>query len=181
MQPLLVRDLMVSPVLTIRPSTRLSTIKRMMVEHGVHRLPVVEHGRLLGIVTLGDVRNAFPSDLPALSGQPWPRLDAICADQLMRSEVLTVAPDVPLATAAELMLRHKVSGLPVLAEQRLVGIITKSDLCRAVLDGRLVAAPRAEQATPLERALVRSAAPGLEPTRTAVRAAWPQAEASLVR
>lgn len=170
MQSLFVRDLMTSPVRTIRPSTRLPAIKRIMGEHGIHRLPVVEDGQLLGIVTLGDLRNAFPSDLPALSSQPRPRLDAIRADHLMRSDVITVAPDAAVTTAAELMLHHKVSGLPVLSDQQIVGIITKSDLCRAVLDGRLVAATLTLHSSRTEREMFLYPAPTLDATVNAARA-----------
>lgn len=145
MQSILVRDIMTSPVLTIRPHTRLTTIKRMMRERCVHRLPVVEGGRLLGIITLGDVRNAFPSDLLLLNSAPQPRLDDVRADILMRTDVVTTTPDAPVTAAVALLLRHKISGLPVLAGQDLVGILTKSDICRAVLHGTLTVAPLLSQ------------------------------------
>lgn len=141
MQPLPVRDLMTSPVVTIWTHTRLPAIKRIMCEQGIHRLPVVDRDRLVGIVTLGDLRNAYPSDIPTLNDYARPRLDDICAEQLMRTDVITIAPEETLTTAAALLLRHKVSGLPVVDRDRLIGIITKSDLCRAVLDGKLSALP----------------------------------------
>ena len=141
MQPLLVRDLMTSPVITIWPHTRLPTIKRIMCEQGIHRLPVIDRERLVGIVTLGDLRNAYPSDIPTLNDRVVPRLDDICAELLMRTNVITTTPEATLTTASDLLLRHKVSGLPVIDRDRLVGIITKSDLCRAVLDGKLTALP----------------------------------------
>jgi len=153
MQSVLVRDVMTSPVLTIRPHTRLPTIKRMMRERQVHRLPVVEGDRLLGIITLGDVRNAFPSDLLLLNSVPQPRLDDVRADTLMRTEVITTTPDTPVTTAVALLLRHKISGLPVLAGQQLVGILTKSDICRAVLQGSLSVAPFTLQASRPDREL----------------------------
>jgi len=158
MQPLLVRDLMSSPVITIRPHTRLPAIKLLMRERRIHRLPVVEGQQLLGIITLGDVRNAFPSDLQTFDNRHWARLDVVRADELMRTEVITIAPEAAVTAAVERMLRHKISGLPVLIEGRLTGILTKSDLCRAVLYGRLVAAPT--QHTPLaERGIFPSHAP----------------------
>lgn len=171
MQPLLVRDLMTSPVLTIRPSTRLPAIKQIMCERCIHRLPVVERDRLVGIVTLGDVRNAFPSDLPALNRHPQPRLDAIRAEHLMRTDVIAIAAEAPLMMAAELLLLHKVSGLPVLADERLVGIITKGDLCRAVLDGKLVAAPLMVHTSRAEGEMFLYPAPAIEATVEAVRVA----------
>jgi CBS domain-containing protein len=141
MHMLYVRDLMRSPVITVQPQTRLPTIKLMMCQHGVHRLPVVDGTGLTGIVTLGDVRNAFPSDLPMFHNQRLAPLDQVRALDLMRTDVITIAPDVLVAQAAQVMLRHKISGLPVLHGNRLVGIITKSDLCRAMAEGDIVLAP----------------------------------------
>lgn len=151
MKPLLVRDLMTSPVVTIRPHTRLPVIKQIMGERRVHRLPVVDGEQLLGIVTMGDVRNAFPSDLLTPDKRTTLPLDLVRASQLMRTELVTIAPDATAITAAALLLRHKISGLPVLAEQRLVGILTKSDLCRAILEGKLVPAPLNEHTSHRDR------------------------------
>jgi len=164
MHSLLVHDLMSSPVLTIRPHTRLPTIKYIMRERCVHRLPVVENDQLLGIVTLGDVRNAFPSDILHLSSHLHSQLDNIRADQLMRTEVLTIAPEAAVITAAELLLRHKISGLPVITDGRLVGIITKSDVCRAMLEGKLVAAPLLRHTSPTEREMFPYAASTMDAT-----------------
>lgn len=151
MQSLYVRDLMSSPVITITPATRLPAIKLLMRQKRVHRLPVVEHGRLAGIVTLGDVRNAFPSDVLPTPSHASSLLERITARDLMRSELVTVMAHAPLAEAAHLLLHHKISGLPVVENHQLMGIITKSDLCRAIIGDDSVLAlptlPDLEQAT----------------------------------
>ncbi len=134
MRTIYVRDLMRSPVITVQAHTRLPTIKALMRQHHVHRLPVVDGTRLVGMVTLGDVRNAFPSDLPIYQQPPKGLLDQVRALDIMRTDVVTSAPDVPLAHAAQIMLAHKISGLPVLQGDQVVGIITKSDLCRIVAE-----------------------------------------------
>ena len=133
MRTLYVRDVMSSPVITIPPHTRLPAIKLVMKHKRIHRLPVVDGNRLVGIITLGDVRNAFPSDAPIVGAfESTDLLTNVRAEALMRIGVITIARDDPLAQAAQLFLRHRISGLPVLDGERLVGIITKSDLCRVI-------------------------------------------------
>lgn len=140
--PLLVGDLMTSPVLTIRPHTRLPQIKTIMRERNIHRLPVVEHTYPIGIVTLGDVRNAFPSDIPLLHDPRQSRIERVCAADIMRTDLITIEPDVDIVTAAALLLHYKISGLPVVLDHQIVGMLTKSDLCRALIEGRLISAPQ---------------------------------------
>lgn len=134
MRALTVRDVMSSPVLTIPVHTRLPMIKQLMRARRVHRLPVVDCNKLVGIITLGDVRNAFPSDAPSLVHEHSPRtLDQVRAAEIMRTEVITIQASALVTRAVDLMLQHKISGLPVMDGQRLVGMITKSDICRALV------------------------------------------------
>jgi CBS domain-containing protein len=100
---------------------------------------VVEGGKLLGIVTIGDVREASPSDATTLSiwelNYLWAQLTI---EKIMTRNVLTVMADTPILDAAEMMLEHKVSGLPVVDEKKnLVGIITESDIFRMLVRSRL--------------------------------------------
>lgn len=143
MNALTVRELMTSPPITIGPQTRLPRIKSIMRERYIRRVLVVQDDRLLGIVTLGDVRNAFPSDASALSIYELSYLlDRVTAADIMRAGVITIEADMPVSEAARIMLTQKISGIPVLQSGRLVGIITESDIFRAVVNGALpVAAP----------------------------------------
>ena len=146
MDTLVVSDVMSSPATTIAPHTPLPKIKLVMAERQVHRLPVVEGSTLVGIVTLGDLRNAFPSDVLALERDGTRSLDTVRAADIMRTEVIGVEPHTSLvdADAVHLLLRHRISGLPVVENSSVVGMLTKSDVCLALLHGDLVAAPRAE-------------------------------------
>ena len=144
MQSLHVRDLMTSPVITVPPPTRLPVIKLFMHEKRIHRLPVVNRSRLVGIITLGDVRNAFPSDVPAIGAmEARHALDRVRAADIMRTDVITVTADALLSEAALLMLYHRISGLPVFDGNQLAGIITKSDICRAIVAGDIAFSRRA--------------------------------------
>jgi len=139
MKPLLVRALMQSPVITITPTTTLPHIKTLLREHQIRRLPVVDHNRLVGIVTLGDVRNACPSEATTLSIYELSYLlTTLTASEIMRQSVVTVQADAYVADAARLMLTQKISGLPVLEGARLVGMLTESDIFRAVISGQVM-------------------------------------------
>lgn len=133
MEKKLVRDWMTPNPITIVPKTTLPDAHKLMREAKVRRLPVVDHGRLVGIVTLGDVREAQPSDATTLSIYELNYLlSKLTVDRIMTREPLTIAPDATIHQAARVMLDHKIGGLPVMEDERLVGIITESDIFRVL-------------------------------------------------
>jgi CBS domain-containing protein len=138
---IMVREWMTSPVVTISPHASISAAHQIMKEHGIRRLVVTENNQLLGIVTIGDVREASPSDATTLSiwelNYLWAQLTV---EKMMTPNVITVNPEWPIIDAAELMLDHKISGLPVLdAKGKLVGILTESDIFRMLVKSRSTA------------------------------------------
>jgi CBS domain-containing protein len=134
----LVREWMTKKVLTVTPHTTLRSAHQLMKEHVIRRLPVVDAGQLVGIVTIGDVREASPSDATSLSiwevNFLWAQLNV---EKVMTHHVITISPDAPILDAAELMLEHKISGLPVVDSQgKLVGILSESDIFRMLVKSR---------------------------------------------
>lgn len=131
----LVKDWMTRNVVTITPDTTLPEAHRLMTEKRVRRLPVVKDDRLVGIITLGDVRGAEPSGATSLS--IWELnylLSQLKIEEIMTHNLITISPNATIGQAAEVMLEHKVSGLPVVdGERKLVGIITESDIFRMVV------------------------------------------------
>ncbi|RMG86295.1 MAG: CBS domain-containing protein [Chloroflexi bacterium] len=129
-----VKEWMSTPVITVTPDTPISDAHKLMKEKGIRRLPVVEEERLVGIVTIGDIREASPSDATTLSiwelNYLWAQLTV---GKVMTKKVYTVSPDTPIADAAKLMLDSKVSGLPVVDGNKLVGMLTESDIFRMVV------------------------------------------------
>ena len=96
-----------------------------MFEHKIRRLPVMNAGKLVGIVTLGDIREAKPSDATTLSIYELNYLmDKLTAKDFMTPNPIMITPDATIAEAARLMVEHKVGGLPVVDHDKLVGIIT---------------------------------------------------------
>lgn len=131
----LVRDWMTRNVITITPDTTLPEAHHLMVDKRVRRLPVMRKGLLAGIITLGDVRGAEPSGATSLS--IWEvnyLLSKLKIEEIMTRNLLSISPNATIGQAAEVMLEHKVSGLPVVDEaKKLVGIITESDIFRLVV------------------------------------------------
>lgn len=131
-----IREWMSSPVLTIRPEAAISLAHSIMKEQKIRRLAVVdEHERLVGIITIGDVREASPSDATTLSiwelNYLWSQLTV---SKIMSHDVIVVKPTDTIFEAAKMMLDHKVSGLPVVDDNgKLVGMITESDIFRMVI------------------------------------------------
>jgi CBS domain-containing protein len=129
-----IADWMSRPPLLARPTTTLADARRMMEHCHVRRLAVVQDGRLVGIVTWGDLRAAQPSAATTLSVYEWRALlsQATIAECMTRDPI-TIAPDATALEAAQQMLEHKIGGLPVLECGRVVGMITESDLFRLLL------------------------------------------------
>lgn len=133
-----VRKWMTPSPLTITPHTTLPEAEKILFQHRIRRLPVVEKGRLVGILTLGDIREASPSDATTLSVYELNYLlDRLIVKDIMTANPLTVAPDDPIGEAARLMVEHKIGGLPVVQDGELVGIITETDLCRLLMQEQL--------------------------------------------
>ncbi len=124
-----VTDIMTPNPVTVIPRNAIRTAINLMREGGYRRLPVVDRGRLVGIITDRDLRRAANS--PFVVREQWYDnfiLDHIEVGSCMTPDPLTIEPTAPIADAARLMRNHKIGGLPVVADGQLVGIITETDL-----------------------------------------------------
>lgn len=142
MRPLrIVADIMSTSPVTVAPRNAIRTAVNLMREGGFRRLPVVDRGRLVGIVTDRDLRRAANS--PFVVREQWYDnfiLDHIEVGSCMTPNPMTVTPDVPIAEAARLMRDSKIGGLPVVEDGRLVGIVTETDLLDCLISLLEVAA-----------------------------------------
>ncbi|MEN3202681.1 MAG: CBS and ACT domain-containing protein [Atribacterota bacterium] len=126
---MLVRDRMTKEVITIPSSTTILEAQKTMRESRVRRLPVVDGGKLVGIVTYNDLLEASPSKVTTLSRfELTYLLSKMTVAEIMTRNVVTVPPDVPIEEAALVMQKHQIGGLPVVEEGKIVGIITESDI-----------------------------------------------------
>ena len=129
-------DWMTEDVITITPDTTLKEAHDIMNEKGIRRLPVVRNGRIVGIVTLGDIRGAEPSRASSLSiWEVHHLLTKLKVSEIMTRNPATIQQNVSIGEAARIMLEKKFSGLPVVDdENHLIGIITESDIFRLVVN-----------------------------------------------
>jgi CBS domain-containing protein len=126
-----VRDLMQQEVRTIEESSYLDVVDELMREEAIRHLPVVSHGRLVGVVTQRDLLRAGISS--ALGAAPETVEDWLCriaVRSIMTRELLTAHPDADLRHAVELMVRARVGCLPVVEDGKLVGLLTETDCLR---------------------------------------------------
>jgi acetoin utilization protein AcuB len=124
-----VSNIMTPNPLTVTPRNAIRTAVNLMREGGFRRLPVVDRGRLVGIITDRDLRRAANS--PFVVREQWYDnfiLDHIEVGSCMTPNPVTIGPTEPVAEAARLMRNHKIGGLPVVSDGQLVGIVTETDL-----------------------------------------------------
>ncbi len=133
---MLVKERMSYPVITVHPEMPIMDALDLMKKEGVRRFPVVDkRGRLVGIVSKEDILHAAPSDATSLS--VWEvnyLISKITIETVMSANVVTIEEDTPLEEAARIMADNKFGGLPVLREDKVVGIITETDLFKVFLE-----------------------------------------------
>ena len=133
---MLVSDWMTRDPLTVAPETPVMDALKMIKERRVRRLPVMQGGKLIGITTRKDLKDAMPSKATTLS--VWELnylLSKLTVEEIMARPVITASADEHMEDAALRMQEHKIGGLPVVDPSgRLAGIITTSDVIRAFTD-----------------------------------------------
>jgi acetoin utilization protein AcuB len=133
---MLVRERMSHPVITIWPETSMQDALDLMRKEHVRRLPVVDKkGILLGIITDADLDKASPSEATSLS--VWEIRELISkvkVEKIMTRDVITINEDTPIEEAARIMADENISGLPVMRDNKLVGLITETDLFKVLLE-----------------------------------------------
>ena len=143
---MLIRDIMSSPAITISPSATVGEAAGLMLDRGISGLPVVDaDGRLRGVVTEGDFLRRTelgtevqrPRWLEYLQNtgkvaEEYVRSHGRRIEEVMQPEAVTCVPEDPLGVAVEAMLRRHIKRLPVVEDGRVVGVVSRSDLLRAL-------------------------------------------------
>ena len=127
-------------LITVKPRDSARHARELMERHRINQLPVVVDDRLVGIVTDRDLRDLFPSmfeTAPALAHRtPRSVVDptTIPVEYVMTSTVLTLPPAATVADAARLMRRERIGAIPIVERERLVGILSRSDVLDAFVE-----------------------------------------------
>ena len=146
------RDIMTADPITVPSTMTVTEAARMMVERGIGAMPVVDDGKLTGLVTEGDlimkdVKLEFPTYIHLLDGfimyppstarfeHELKKAVAATVGDVMTAEPHTTQADASVEDVATLLVERDVSRLPVLDGDELVGIVTKSDVLRAIVEG----------------------------------------------
>lgn len=131
----LVSDCMSKSPVTISSSDSLQSAMDLLYKYDIRELPVIDYGRLAGIVTDRDLRQVSPS-YPVFRDQQEIRsyLQNLKVASAMTVDPLVVSPETPLVEAAELLATHRIGSLPVIENEELVGILSVSDLLKIFIE-----------------------------------------------
>ncbi|MFC1924732.1 CBS and ACT domain-containing protein [Chloroflexota bacterium] len=123
-----VRDIMTTKVLTVSSDTTINTAEEILSKHRIRRLPVVDKGKLVGVISMDAILKATaPSNAPIAIWKLPHFFLGMKVEEIMSKNLVTAAPDMTVASAAYLAQKKKVGCLPVIDNIRLVGIVTTND------------------------------------------------------
>ena len=132
---MIVKEVMRTNVVFISSETKITEAKNIMMENKFSKLPVVDYGKLVGIVTKNDLLKAEPSLATTLDMfEIGYLLSKLTVKKVMLTNVITVSPDEVVEEAARIMVDNEISCLPVVKDDALIGIITESDLFNLFTD-----------------------------------------------
>ena len=128
-----VRELMSKRVLTVSSDDRVIHARRVMINENIARLPVVNHGNLIGIISdteiafaLADIKRSFPL------GRQKHQLDELLVKDAMKTPAIWTKPNMTAVEAATIMLKNNVGALPLLKNGKIVGVISRTDLLKTI-------------------------------------------------
>lgn len=124
------RDIMNAPVHIVEPGATVAHARNLMVRHRISRLPVMENGVLVGILTKKDIAYRMQRGEPAWRRRP---LDRVPVGALMTEHPVTVRSDTGVREVARLFTTRNFSSVPVVDDGSVTGIITKTDLMKSAL------------------------------------------------
>lgn len=130
-----VKNKMTANPFTISPDQTIPDAHEIMTQNNVKRLPVIKNDKLVGVVSKEDILRASPSEATSFSiGEITYLLSKTRISQIMSKKPVTVSPNALLEEAAALMMDNDIGFLPVIDNDKLVGIITESDIFNAFIE-----------------------------------------------
>jgi CBS domain-containing protein len=127
-------DIMTSPVFIVSLSETVAHARNLMLKHKISRLPVMDGPRMAGIITKKDIGYKLRQTEPLWRRRP---VDRVPISLIMTADPSYAEPDTPVSEIAGLMIERDISGVPVLEDGMLAGIVTKADLLKSSLIGNL--------------------------------------------
>lgn len=118
-----------NPIMTHLADTLVSA-RKLMLENKIHRLLVLDRGMLAGILTERDIAKGLKTFRKAIDKYPQADIQRLSVEQVMTKEPITIRPETTVGEAVKIMLKNKISGIPVISLE--FGILTKTDLVRGI-------------------------------------------------
>ena len=131
---MLVRSRMTPDVFTVSPDTTIADALNITRSHRIRHLPVVRDGRLVGLVTDRDLRLAMPPIWAEQRDELKRALHTRTVGEVMVMSIITASPVTPVEEAAKLLYENRIGCLPIMDGEELVGILTETDLLRALVE-----------------------------------------------
>lgn len=129
-----VNQIMRKKISTVAPADRVIHARRIMVDEQVARLPVVDQGSLVGIISDMEIAFAFAKLKESYAlGHQKHQLEELLVQNIMKSPVIWTTKTIAISDAALLMLKHDIGALPIVDEDKLIGIITRTDILKTVV------------------------------------------------
>lgn len=121
-------------VYTVNLEDRVIHARRIMITENVARLPVLNDNKLVGIISDIEIAYALATLKKSISlGKQKHRLDELLVKDAMRTRVISTSPSITIYDAAQLMLKENVGALPLLDKEKLVGMVTRTDLLKTIV------------------------------------------------
>ena len=128
-----VREIMMGSPVTLKPDDTLDLANDVIALGRIRHIPVVDDGRLVGIITERDLIGAAASQIFGLKQKNKSALlKSVLIREVMKKRVLTAAPETPIKDVAHLMAEKKIGCLPIVSAGALVGLVTTTDILRYV-------------------------------------------------
>jgi CBS domain-containing protein len=130
-----VRQWMSHPAIVAPATMVLPEARRLLQQHRIRRIPVMDaEGKLIGIVTEGDINRVSESHVTDVRDYNlYHRVGDLPIGEIMTHNPITVTPDMPIIEVARRLLENRIGGVPVVDDERVVGMITESDLFRLIV------------------------------------------------
>ena len=128
-----VRELANKKIITVSSEDRVIHARRIMVDENIARLPVLNDGKLVGIISDNEIAFAFAnlkSSFPL--GRQKHQLEELLVEEVMKKTVIWIQPSVSASEAASIMLKNNLGALPLVENEKIVGIISRTDLLKTI-------------------------------------------------
>lgn len=127
------KSIMQKNVLAVSPDDRVIHARRIMIDENIARLPVVDKGALVGIISDIEIAFAFAKLKRSFSlGRQKHRLDELLVKSVMKPHVIWTTPSVTASEAAKIMVKHNIGALPVMEHNSIIGIVSRTDLIKTI-------------------------------------------------